>query len=137
MDSNKEENVGNRKEVILSLLLRWGVVSSAIIITLGLILMILTERSGYGAGFEITKLLYYDESKVPHRFYPTNLQTILDGLFSLKPFAIIDLGLIMLIAIPILRVGMSIILFLIEEDKKYVIITTLVLIILILSILAV
>ncbi len=99
--------------------------------------MILTERSGYGAGFEITKLLYYDESKVPHRFYPTNLQTILDGLFSLKPFAIIDLGLIMLIAIPILRVGMSIILFLIEEDKKYVIITTLVLIILILSILAV
>ncbi len=138
MGSNgRGEDVGRRKEVVLSLVLRWGVVSSAAIIILGLILMILTGHSGYGAGFDIDRLLYFDESKIPHRFYPTNLKTILNGLLSLKPFSIIELGLIILIATPILRVGMSILLFGIEGDKKYVAITILVLIILILSILAV
>jgi len=126
-----------RKEVALSLILRSGVISSAAIIILGLILMLLTGHSGYGAGFDIARLLYYDESKIPHRFYPTDLQTILSGLLSLKPFAVIDLGLIILITTPVLRVGMSILLFGIEGDKKYVAITSFVFAILILSILAV
>ncbi|GBC75175.1 hypothetical protein HRbin06_00489 [archaeon HR06] len=137
MKRGREEDTSYRKEVMLSLVLRLGVISSVAIIILGVILMILTGHSGYGAGFDIAKLLYYDESKIPHRFYPTNLQTILNGLLSLKPFAIIDFGLIVLIATPILRVGMSIILFGIEGDKKYIIITSLVFTILILSILIV
>ncbi|MFN3621996.1 MAG: DUF1634 domain-containing protein [Nitrososphaerales archaeon] len=135
MRGNGGEDDGGKKEVLLSLILRSGVILSAAFIIFGLILMLLTGHSGYGAGFDIAKLLYYDESKTPHRFYPTNLKTILNGLLSLKPFAVIDLGLIILIATPVLRVGMSILIFAIEGDKKYVAITTMVLTILILSIL--
>ncbi|MEM3427935.1 MAG: DUF1634 domain-containing protein [Nitrososphaerales archaeon] len=136
-NNRRGEDASGRKEVVLSLILQLGVMSSAAIIILGVILMILTGHSGYGAGFETARLLYFDESKVPHRFYPTDFWTILSGLLSLKPFAIIDLGIVMLVATPILRVGMSILLFAIEGDKKYVVITSLVFAILILSILVV
>lgn len=127
----------SRKEEVLSLVLRWGVIVSAAIIIAGLALLIISRHSGYGASFDIVKLLYFDESKTPHGFYPTNLQTVLNDVLSLKPFAIIDLGLIILIATPVLRVGMSILLFWLEGDRRYVAITTLVLTVLILSILVV
>ncbi|MCL4435223.1 MAG: DUF1634 domain-containing protein [Thaumarchaeota archaeon] len=126
---------GGRMETTLSLVLRWGVILSGIVIFLGVVLMLLTGRSGYGAGADIEKILQYNESNVPHRFYPTDIQTILTGLLTLKPFAIIDFGLIMLIATPIMRIVTAIILFGIERDRKYVVITSIVLAIIILGIL--
>jgi uncharacterized membrane protein len=121
-------------EVVLSLVLRWGVISSAIVILVGVVLMLATGESGYGAGFEINNLLQYNSS-VAETFYPTNLQTIFTGLLSMKPFAVIDIGLIMLIATPIMRVGMAAVVFGIKGDKKYVAIASLVLAILLLGIL--
>lgn len=122
-------------ETVLSLVLRWGVILSGIVILLGLVLMLLTGHSGYGAGFEIEKILQYNESSVSLRFYPTDIQTIFSGLLTLKPFAVIDFGLLMLIATPIMRVVTTIILFSIERDPKYVLIASTVLAIIILGIL--
>lgn len=135
MSGRREEDAGSRKEVVLSLILRSGVISSAAIIIVGLILMLLTGHSGYGAGFDISKILYYDGGNVSHGFYPTDLQTVLSGLLALKPFALIDLGLVILIATPVMRVAMSTFLFAVEGDWKFVAITAFVLTILILSIL--
>ncbi len=133
--ADKTRKIGGRMETILSLVLRWGVILSGIVILLGLALVLLTGHSGYGAGSDLEKILQYNESNVSLRFYPTDIQTIFSGLLTLKPFAVIDFGLLMLIATPIMRIVTAIVLFSIERDTKYVLITSTVLAIIILGIL--
>jgi uncharacterized membrane protein len=105
-------------EDFISQSLRWGVVISAIIIAVGLVLYLLTGDSGYPAGF-----------------FPTSPLQVLRDVVHFKSFAIIDLGLLLLIATPIFRVAASIIAFISDRDRPYVLITTYVLAMLILSLL--
>ncbi|PRR68576.1 hypothetical protein MHLNE_19650 [Moorella humiferrea] len=105
-------------EDVISRSLRWGVVISAIIIAVGLVIYLLTGDSGYPAGF-----------------FPTSIPQVLKDVVYFKSFAIIDLGLLLLIATPIFRVAASIIAFLFDGDRPYVLITTYVLAMLILSLL--
>jgi uncharacterized membrane protein YfcA len=77
----------------------------------------------------------------PHKFAPQNLlnfpQTfgqVWAGLLTLNPQAVITLGLLLLIATPVMRVAVSIIAFAAERDWRYVVITCIVLIILLFSI---
>jgi uncharacterized membrane protein len=60
---------------------------------------------------------------------------VLRDVVHFKSFAIIDLGLLLLIATPIFRVAASIIAFISDRDRPYVLITTYVLAMLILSLL--
>jgi uncharacterized membrane protein len=57
------------------------------------------------------------------------------GAVSLKPEAVIQAGLLLLIAVPILRVAVSIVAFALERDLLYVIVTVLVMAILVFSLL--
>lgn len=59
--------------------------------------------------------------------YLRKLSTIIPGLLRFDGLAIIQLGVIVLIATPILRVAFSIIAFAIEKDKLYIVITCIVL----------
>lgn len=59
--------------------------------------------------------------------YLREFNTIIPGVLSLDGAAIIQLGIIVLIATPVLRVAFSAISFLIEKDYLYVFITLLVL----------
>jgi uncharacterized membrane protein len=61
------------------------------------------------------------------------LGSLLQGVSAAKPFAIIDLGLIMLFATPIARVAISTLLFFQEKRYLFVWITVIVLGILLLS----
>jgi len=110
--SNKAEEM----ETIISNVLRFGVILSAIIIFIGLIIFLITGNSGYTGNY-----------------YPTNPLEILKGLISLKSYAIILTGLLILILTPVFRVGVSIIVFFQEKDFLYVKITSLVFIILLIS----
>ncbi|MDE4543066.1 DUF1634 domain-containing protein [Thermoanaerobacterium sp. R66] len=112
---NQNEKIENM-EIIISKTLRAGVLLSALIILIGLILFFATNSSGY-----------------PANTYPTSVIAIIKGLMSLKPYAIIMTGLLVLILTPVFRVGVSIITFLQEKDYMYVYITSAVFIILILS----
>lgn len=117
MENKKSQNERiENMELIISKTLRAGVLISAGIILIGLILLFITKSSGY-----------------PANTYPTSLSSILRGLFSLKPYAIIMTGLVVLILTPVFRVGVSIITFFQEKDYMYVYITSAVFIILILS----
>ncbi|MBI2184539.1 MAG: DUF1634 domain-containing protein [Thaumarchaeota archaeon] len=69
---NGGNRMAGRMELVLSTVLRWGMLLSAVVVGLGAVLMFMTGHSGYGAGLDISRLLFYDDSKVPHRFYPTN-----------------------------------------------------------------
>jgi len=111
-------------EVIVGTLLRYGVMTASAIVLLG------------GMYF----LLQHGESPVPsyHRFVGesigyTTFSGILNGVFALQAKGIIQLGVMVLIATPILRILFSLIGFVLEKDKLYVGITLVVLCVILLS----
>jgi uncharacterized membrane protein len=105
-------------ERIISTFLLTGVITSSCVIIVGILMFLFSGKSGY-----------------PANFYPTHPGEILQGCLLFKPYAIILLGLMILIAIPILRVAISILVFFKEKDFLYVRITTAVFVILIISLL--
>jgi len=110
--SNKVEEM----EIIISKVLRIGVLLSAVIIFIGISMFFVTGKSGYTGNY-----------------YPTNPLEILGGIISLKSYSIILTGILILILTPVFRVGVSIIVFFQEKDFLYVKITSLVFIILLVS----
>jgi len=104
---------------IIGWILQGGVIVSAVFITLGLLL--LPTRPG---GLSVQRLLTF----------PQTLAQIGQGLLILRPQAIIALGLLILVATPVVRVAASLISFALEKDHQYVIITSIVLVILLGSI---
>ncbi len=110
--SNKAEEI----EIIISNVLRFGVILSAAIIFIGLSMFLITGKSGYTGNY-----------------YPTSPLEILKGITSFKSYSIILTGLLILILTPVFRVGVSIIVFFQEKDFLYVKITSLVFIILLIS----
>lgn len=108
------DNENNKVEVIIARCLQIGVGLSAAIIFIGLLMFLLTGQSGY-----------------PGSTYPTDLTDVFQGVIMLKPYAIILMGLLILILTPVFRVAVSIIAFWKEKDFLYVGITSVVLMILI------
>src|SRR6266568_1001371 len=124
MGVRQPHKVIGRKKVTTAEVIGWvlqiGVLLSAVIIMLGMLL--LPTRPG---GLSLHRLLNF----------PQTLSQIGAGLLILRPQAIIALGLLVLIATPVVRVAVSIVAFALEQDRKYVVITSLVLAILLFSIL--
>jgi uncharacterized membrane protein len=112
MEKSKIEEV----EIIISRALKIGVILSATVTLIGLLMFLITGKSGY-----------------PGATYPTNPLLIFQGVAVLKPYAIILTGLFILILTPVFRVGVSVIVFMKEKDYLYVKITAVVFTILIIS----
>jgi uncharacterized membrane protein len=110
---------------IIGLVLRFGVTIAFAVIALGSGLLFVEGQSGYGP-------LGGAEQLYSNRFV-LGLGSLLQGVAAAKPFAIIDLGLIILFATPIARVAISIFLFFDEKRYVFVWITILVLSILLFS----
>jgi uncharacterized membrane protein len=89
-------------ELLISRCLRFGVLLSAGVILIGLLIFLLRGQSGYPGGT-----------------YPTRFTDIMKGVAEFKPFAIIMTGLLLLILTPVLRVGASLLAFLKEKDWLY------------------
>jgi uncharacterized membrane protein YfcA/uncharacterized membrane protein len=109
----------NTTYAMIGWILQGGVLLSATVILIGLFMMFLQ----------------------PHKFASQNLQRfpqtfeqIWAELLMLRPQAVIALGLLLLIATPVVRVAVSILAFAVERDRRFVGITTLVLLILLFSI---
>jgi uncharacterized membrane protein YfcA/uncharacterized membrane protein len=103
---------------IIGWILQGGVMLSASIILIGLIMLPFHSK-----GFSVSGLLAF----------PQTFSQIWAGLLALQPQSIIALGLLLLIATPVLRVAVSIVTFALDRDLRFVVITVLVLVILILS----
>jgi uncharacterized membrane protein len=121
-----------RIELFIAGLLRAGVLLSFFIVLAGIVAVVATGQSGYQQ-IRLDDLgsivAYHDRSPA----FPNSLSDVIGGLLSFKPYAIISLGLLVLIATPIMRVAVSIIAFARERDWMYVVITSFVLAMLILS----
>ncbi len=98
--------------------LQGGVIISALVIVIGLVL--LPTQPG---GLSPERLLRF----------PQTLSQVGASLVALRPQGIIALGLLLLIATPVLRVAVSVVTFALEKDRKYVVITLIVLAILLFS----
>lgn len=108
-------------EVAISNVLRGGVLLSAAVILIGVI-------------------LYYTQPHTNHLgratpAYPHALSQIIPALLTGSPQGIITLGLLILLATPVLRVAVSIVAFALERDWLYVGVTVVVLALLLISIL--
>lgn len=117
---NKENQTTKQEmeqiENTIGKILRYGVLLSSLVMIIGLILYIIMGSTGYS-----------------ETFHYRSINELFNGIISLKPYAIMMLGLLMLILTPVLRVVVSIYSFYKEHDYLYVYITALVLIILIIS----
>jgi uncharacterized membrane protein len=110
-------------EVIIGGLLRTGVILAASVVLIGGILYL--SRHGH----EIPNYTAFHGE--PESL--TNPREIFQGVMQMSARAIIQLGLLLLIATPVARVLFSAIAFAIERDGMYVVITLIVLLILLLS----
>lgn len=103
-------------ELVVSALLRYGVLLSALTILVGLVLLVveqgpqavmtLPRGSGFGAGVA-----------------PSSLYDLVGEVSVAHPLAIMDIGLVLLIATPVMRVAASIVAFALERDWLYTAIT--------------
>lgn len=114
-------------ELMIGRLLRYGVMLSCGITLVGGVFYLLqhgTQMPDYSP--------IPDDRPFPGvEHYLRELSTIIPRVISLDGAAIIQLGVCVLIATPILRVAVSVIAFLVEKDYMYVVITLIVLTIII------
>jgi len=113
-----DDDVIRKTELLISAVLRGGVLLSVAVILGGISWFYVLRFSG----------------ALLHPTFPDTLRAVASGLLDGNPLAVVVLGLLILLATPVLRVAVSIIAFAIEEDRTYVMITTLVLAILLFSI---
>ena len=106
---------------VIGWILQGGVLTSAAVICVGLLLLFRHPEQLSGQQFLV---------------FPHTLGQIKDGLLAFHPQAFVALGLILLIATPVIRVAASIIAFALEHDRRYVVITSIVLAILLISFLS-
>ncbi len=123
-----------RMELVISYGLRIGVLLSAAIILVGIVLFALRQDTGYARiqPHHLVDLLAFHRRQGPG-YFPTSISAVLAGTLAGKPYAIIGLGMLLLIATPVVRVALSVFFFLAQVDWLYVGITLFVLAVLLLS----
>ncbi len=123
-----------RMELVISYGLRVGVLLSAAVILVGVLQFAWSRDTGYARllPHHLADLIAYHPKSGPGVF-PTTLPDVVRGAGEGRPYAIIGLGLLLLILTPIVRVALSILFFLSERDWLDPGITLLVFCILLLS----
>ena len=116
--------------VVIGRVLRYGVIVSAAIIVLGIVRLATTGVDG-----NVSSFLVYNSGTIPHGVFSVSFAGIVQGLETLNPLSIIEVGVIVLIATPVSRVLISVVLFRAEGDMQYVLITAVVLALLLFSML--
>ncbi len=113
-------------EIIIGYTLRIGVIAAAILVLAGGVYY-LVENAFAPVDY--------------HTFHPAakhslDLAAIVHNALALNSFGIIQLGLLVLVATPIVRVILSVVAFVLERDLLYVVVTIVVLAVLLYSFLA-
>jgi uncharacterized membrane protein len=114
-------------ERIISTLLRTGVAGSLLIILTGLALMFFWQPGHLRTAADLARLTGFGAE------FPHTLRGVGEGLLAGRGQAVIAAGLLLLILTPILRVAVSIVMFVLEKDRPFVLITAAVLATLVLS----
>jgi uncharacterized membrane protein len=103
---------GARFKVVIGIVLRYGVIASFAIVALGSAFLFLEGQTGY------SRLGTAEDLFGAQNGFLIGLGPLVQGVASAKPYAIIDLGLVVLLATPVARVVISVFLF--AEEKRYI-----------------
>jgi uncharacterized membrane protein len=122
IDPKKNARAKENTSIIIGWILRGGVVLSATVILTGMLLLLLHPAGISGSGMSLGT-------------FPHTLGQVWSGLLALRPQAVIALGLLLLIATPVITVTTSAVAFAVERDRRFMIIALIVLAILIASLL--
>ncbi len=125
MTRDRQNAMDKKLEVVIGHTLRVGVITAALIVLMGGALY-LVENRGAAPQYHT----FHGASK-----HSDNLAGMVRNIRALNSYGIIQLGLLVLIATPILRVLFSVIAFALERDLLYVVATLVVLGILLYSLL--
>ncbi len=112
----------------ISVTLRAGVLVSLLLIVVGTLITFLHHPQ-----YVASKTRSGPPHQRPARPSPTRSPEVAAGIAALRGQAIVAAGLLVLIATPVLRVAISILVFLDDGDYPFVLITTSVLVILLIS----
>jgi len=125
-DVNKKQQPADYDiEQFIGLQLRYGVIIASLVVLAGGILYLCTTGN--------IPMPHYQEFIGEKAGFSTAHQ-IWNGVSNLNPKGIIELGVVILIATPILRIFFSLIGFMLEKDKLYTAITFLVLCVMLFSV---
>ena len=121
-----EERV-RKVELLISNLLRVGVILSLTLVVFGTVVSFAQHPEF------LSNRSFFDVSSAPRSPILHSLSAVGDGLMALKGEAIVTLGILLLIATPVIRVGVSIFAFIYQRDRLYTFITATVFCLLLLS----
>lgn len=97
--------------LLLSLVLRGGVGLSMVFIVVGLAMFLVTGQTGYAENLNagVNGFTAFHDAAAPGSavYFPTTPPEIWQGVVAFKPFAFIMLGLLVLIATPILNLFLA------------------------------
>jgi uncharacterized membrane protein len=124
-------------EEIIGDVLRYGVLLSFAVVLIGVVLLAVQGNTGYAGNqapgrSRLQALTDYHAASSGAR-WPLTPTDVVTGVAHGHAYAVIALGLLVLIATPVIRVGASIIAFAWEKDRTYVVITSYVFVVLIVS----
>lgn len=121
-----EERV-RRVELLISNLLRTGVLVSLALVVIGTVMTFVHHLDYFASPADLSRLVE------PGAAFPHSVSDVIEGIRLFRGQAIVTLGLLLLIATPVMRVAVSIFAFIYQDDWTFTCITALVLLLLLLS----
>jgi uncharacterized membrane protein len=125
--STLEENQVRKMELLISKLLRGGVAVSLLLVMAGSLLSYLHHPEYLSSKTELQRLTR------PGEAVPQTWQEVISGVMEGRGQCVVAAGILLLIATPVMRVGVSIFAFYFQGDRLYTGITLLVFCLLLLS----
>jgi uncharacterized membrane protein len=116
-----------RVEVVISVLLRVGVVVSLLVVVAGTVVSFV-HHPGYLTNGKDLGALTRPGGAVPH-----TISEVWAGIWAGRGQAMVVAGLLLLVATPVVRVAVAVAAFLIEKDRVFAVVTAVVLALLLLS----
>ncbi|MGD1000537.1 MAG: DUF1634 domain-containing protein [Candidatus Brocadiia bacterium] len=116
-----------RVEIVISWVLRVGVVTSLAVVLVGLVLIFVHHPE------LLTSTTRLQDLTQRGAVFPHTLSEVFQGALRTRGEAIVAVGLLLLILTPVTRVAVSILAFVYQRDRAYTFITLTVLIILLMS----
>jgi uncharacterized membrane protein len=126
VDANDEEKV-RKVELAISALLRIGVLTSLLIVLAGTVVTFVHHPHYLSSRHDLLRLTK------PGAEFPHSVPSVINGLEHSQGRAIVMAGLLLLIATPVLRVAVSVLAFVFQRDRTFVLITSVVLTLLLAS----
>lgn len=125
-DGDAEDKV-RKVELAISALLRIGVLTSLLVVLTGTVVTFIHHPHYLSSHHDLVRLTK------PGAEFPHSVPTVIRGLEHSQGRAIVMAGLLLLIATPVLRVAISVLAFVYQRDRTFVVITSVVLTLLVTS----